>query len=493
MKRVTATLVPIMRIDRQSKRPLHRQIYDAYRSTILRGELRPGQQVPASRLLATELKISRIPVLGAYAQLLAEGYLEARIGAGTFVSRSLPEQLTHCETSGRSPQKLRSGSRRVSRRGAGLPGLAADAWWQRPSAFSISYPALDHFPMRLWSDLVRRHARQQRVSSLLYGDPMGREDFRAAIADYLRSARAVRCDPEQIMIVSGSQQALQIIAHALLGAGDSVWMEEPGYRLARAVFALAGCRLIAVPVDEEGLIVSQGLKRARNARLAYVTPSHQYPLGATMSAARRIQLLEWAQTCDAWLVEDDYDSEYRYESPPIASLQGLDVDARVIYVGTFSKVLFPSLRVGYIVIPKDLMQQFLEVRVAMDIGPPDLAQSVLTEFITAGHFARHIRRMRLLYGERRSALAQNIRDIFAGELTVHGGDSGMHLAATLPVGVRDQAVAQRGAQRRLSLWPLSPSYLGKPTQQGLILGFGNVDVSEMPAAVERLKKTVYAG
>jgi GntR family transcriptional regulator/MocR family aminotransferase len=302
----------------------------------------------------------------------------------------------------------------------------------------------------------------------------------------------VRCEPEQIIVVSGSQQAVHIAALALLDTGDRVWMEDPGYWLARKVFALSGARIVPVPVDEEGINVAAGIKLSRSARLAFVTPSHQFPLGVTMSLPRRLQLLEWAQTTGAWIIEDDYDSEYRYESRPISSLQGLDPDGRVIYVGTFSKVLFPSMRTGYMVVPPDLVDRFHAVRQTMDVSSSDLNQSVLAEFIEAGHFARHIRRMRSLYGERCAALSSGIRNAFGTDLEIIGDQSGMHLTVTLRNSMQDQAVALRAASRSLWLWPLSPSYHGTTSRQGFMLGFGGVSATEMPRAVRQLQDVIQA-
>jgi GntR family transcriptional regulator/MocR family aminotransferase len=316
---------------------------------------------------------------------------------------------------------------------------------------------------------------------------MGSEPMRDAICTYLRTSRAVRCDPQQIMIVSGSQQALEISARVLLDPQSPVWIEEPGYWLARHVLMAAGCRLVPVPVDSEGMDVAAGIKLSRKARAAYVAPSHQFPLGATMSASRRLQLLEWARRSGSWIIEDDYDSEYRYASMPIASLQGLDHDSRVIYIGTFSKTLFPSLRIGYAVIPKDLVSRFVAVRYTIDISPPYLYQAVLTDFINEGHFARHIRRMRLLYDERRTALVDSLRNEFGSSLNVHGSEAGMHLVVTLSKGFRDHEVAARAARQKLWLTPLSPAYLGKARRHGFILGFGSTRATEMPQAVGRFR------
>jgi GntR family transcriptional regulator / MocR family aminotransferase len=248
---------------------------------------------------------------------------------------------------------------------------------------------------------------------------------------------------------------------------------------------------VPVPVDTEGLDVAFGVKKCRKAKAAFVAPSHQYPLGATMSASRRLQLLDWAQSSGSWVIEDDYDSEYRYGNMPIASLQGLDHNSRVIYIGTFSKTLFPSLRLGYVVIPQDLVDRFAAVRYAMDIGPPHFFQAVLTDFMNEGHFARHIRRMRQLYALRRSALVDGLRREFSSALEIHGSEAGMHLAVILPKGFRDQEVAVRAAREKLWLWPLSPAYLGETRRQGFILGFGNTAAEEMPKAVRQLKSVLF--
>jgi GntR family transcriptional regulator/MocR family aminotransferase len=289
------------------------------------------------------------------------------------------------------------------------------------------------------------------------------------------------------MVVSGSQQALEISARVVLDPGSRVWVEEPGYRLARDVFALNGCHPVPVPVDTEGLDVAAGIKQCRKARAAFVTPSHQFPLGVTMSASRRLQLVDWAQSSGSWIIEDDYDSEYRYESLPIASLQGLDANSRVIYIGTFSKVLFPSLRLGYIVVPSDLVDRFLAIRRVMDLGPASFYQEVLTDFIQEGHFARHIRRMRVHYGKLRSTLVGSLTKELGATVEVVGDEAGMHVAVTLQNWCHDLEIAERAARQNLSLWPLSPSYLGKVSHQGFILGFGGTTIAEIPNAVRKLR------
>jgi GntR family transcriptional regulator/MocR family aminotransferase len=487
MKRVASGILPIIAIDRKAPKALHRQIYDAYREAIVEHRLRSGQRVPSSRSLAFELGVSRFPVLNAYAQLLAEGYFVGRVGAGTIVSNSLPDRLTPGKPNSAQPAATSSGDRTVSRRSTLLPRLDPAPWLRGWGAFGVGQVAVDQFPLQIWSNLVARRCKNMDAKSFHYGDQMGSEPLREMIANYLRTARALHCEAEQVMIVSGSQQALEISARVLLDPGSHVWVEEPGYPLARDAFALTECHLVPVPVDKEGMDVAAAIKRCRKARAAFVTPSHQFPLGVTMSASRRFQLLDWAQNTGSWIIEDDYDSEYRYKSLPIASLQGLDAKGRVIYIGTFSKVLFPSLRLGYVVIPPDLVDRFLSIRRPMDLGPPTFYQEVLADFIGEGHFARHLRRMRVLYGERRSALVDSISSELGPMVEVLGGEAGMHLAVALPDCSRDVEIAERAAGQNLWIWPLSRSYMGELSRSGFILGFGSATVAEIPPAVRKLR------
>jgi GntR family transcriptional regulator/MocR family aminotransferase len=489
MRKVASGFSPVIALNRRSKKPLHKQVYEGFCTAIVGRNLRAGQRVPSSRALAVELRISRIPVLNAYSQLLAEGYFETRSGSGTFVSSSLPDQWISPERDNKIWPTVRSGRRLVSRRSVLLPSYRPARWTNKWGAFIVGQLAFEHFPFQVWSRLLNRHVRNVRVNSLHYGDPMGSESFRSTIAGYLRTTRAVNCDASQVMIVSGSQQALELSARVLLDPGDRVWVEEPGYWLARHVFTMAGCRLVPVAVDAEGLDVSAGIERSGKARAVFVTPSHQFPLGVTMSASRRLQLLDWAHSSGSWIIEDDYDNEYRYESMPIASLQGLDRSSRVVYIGTFSKTLFPSLRLGYIVIPTDLVDRFLAVRHAMDVYPPHLYQAVLQDFIGEGHFARHIRRTRLLYSERRDVLVEAIRREFGKSVEILGAEAGMHLVATIPKGLRDRAVSEQAARQDLWLWPLSGCYLEKP-RHGFILGFGSTTPKQIPNAVRRLRDVI---
>src|SRR5262245_43758274 len=382
MRKSTPGIVPVVLLDRKSPAPLYRQVYEGFRDAILERRLRAGQRIPSTRVLAAELNMSRLPLLNAYEQLTAEGYLRSRTGSGTFVA-SVPSK-------GRPPERsplVARGKRPVSRETDFLLAGEGDPWLGGWGAFRVSEPAVDRFPYQVWSRLVGRHARAARANprSLHYGDPMGHRAFREAVAEYLRTARAVRCEADQVMAVSGSQQALTLAARVLIDPGSPVWIEEPGYGGAHAVLKLRGARLVPVPVDEEGLDVAAGVERCPDASAVYVTPSHQYPLGMVMSASRRLQLLQWASKTGSWIIEDDYDSEYRYGSPPIASLQGLDRDSRVLYVGTFSKVLFPALRLGYVVIPADLVDRFAAVRGDTDLFPPTFPQPVRAGSTPPGH------------------------------------------------------------------------------------------------------------
>jgi GntR family transcriptional regulator/MocR family aminotransferase len=380
----------------------------------------------------------------------------------------------------------------MSRRGEALRQLPAQSWLNIVGPFRVSLPALDHFPMGIWSKLVAQHSRKPGRNIMAYGDAMGYPPLREAIAEYLGAVRAVRCEASQIMVTTGSQQGLQLSAQALLDPNDSVWMEEPGYPSARQAFIMAGARPVPVPVDQDGMNIAEVMDRHHTPHAIYVTPSHQYPLGMTMSAARRMLLLKSAVRAGAWIIEDDYDSEYRFESRPFASLQGLDTDARVIYIGTFSKVMFPALRLGYLVVPKDLLSTFAAARDAADIFSSTLYQAVMTDFIREGHFARHLRRMRMLYMERRTALVKAIRMQMGDTIEVMGGEAGMHLVALLPPGTDDLAVSRRAAQNGISATPLSTCYLKASAMPGLILGYGGVNPRQINDGIRRLKMGIEA-
>jgi GntR family transcriptional regulator / MocR family aminotransferase len=490
MSPIGTSVSPIIMIDRGEAKPLHRQVYDGFREAILRGDLAPGQRIPSSRELAAEIHVSRFPVLQAYSQLLAEGYFESHVGSGTSISSTLPEQMMSSQHHMKHPDEGPSGDRPVARRNLLYPKFREDSILRGWGAFGLHQPAFDQFPFRVWSELVTRHSRNPWSSSLQKVDPMGSPRFREEICQYLRTARSVKCEPDQIMIVSGSQQALDITARVLLDSGDSVLVEEPGYNLEKTLLTAAGCRLTPVPVDDEGMDIAMA-PECKGAKAAFVTPSHQFPLGSTMSASRRLHLLNWAHNMGAWIVEDDYDSEYRYDAMPIASLQGLDVNERVIYIGTFSKMLFPSLRIGYVVIPRDLVSLFEAVRFATDIFPPYLNQEALADFMKLGHLGQYIRKMRCIYAERRDVLVESIRAEFGDFLEVLGASGGMHLSVALPAGLNDVEISTRAASEKLILWPLSRYYANNEPRHGFVLGFGSVTAEEIPVATKRMRAAVH--
>jgi GntR family transcriptional regulator / MocR family aminotransferase len=492
MKQDSAGFFPSIIFENGESSPIYRRLYDWIRSAILTGELRPGQKIPSTRYLASELKVSRITVLYAFQQLSAEGYIESSAGSGTYVAKSNPDEVTRLGF-GKQPRLINhsqcAGSRRISQLSAKLSPFPTLPFGIE--AFRVGLPALDHFPITIWSRLVTRHWRQPKKEMLMYGDRMGFGPCREAIAEYVTTVRGVRCDASQVMVVNGSQQGLELSARALLDPDDPVWIEEPGYPGALQALRGVTSNLIPVPVDEEGLDVKEGIRRCPQARAAFITPSHQFPMGMTMSAGRRMMLLDWAFRNNSWIVEDDYDSEYDFRKRPIAAIQGLDTNARVIYVGTFSKVLFPSLRVGYLVVPSDLVSAFCRVRQASDISHSTLEQAVLADFIREGYLARHIRRMRMIYLERNQMLVAELQEQLGDTVEIASAQAGMHLVCLLPDGVEDTIVWQQAAKAGIASWPLSICYQRKPQRGGLVLGYGGVDRKQMKDAVKKLATVIH--
>lgn len=492
MKLSISTLPASVSLDADSPAaPLYRQLYDGLRAAILDGRLRPGTRLPSTREAAVAFEVSRNTVMSAYEQLLAEGYVEGQTGSGTYVSRSLPEDYLHApgRTAGATVSSSSRKERGPSRRGSMLartPSTVSTSTKSR-RAFRPGAPAVDRFPFDTWARLTAKHWRRPRRDLLHYGDPAGYARLREAIAAYLGAARAVRCDPEQVIVTAGAQQALDIAARVALDAGDAAWVEDPGYLGAKGALKASGARLVPVPLDAEGISVAAGRARAPEAKLVYVSPSHQYPSGVTMSLARRLALLEWSEQADAWIVEDDYDSEFRYTGRPLASLQGLDRSGRVIYIGTFSKVLFPALRVGYMVVPRGLIDACTSARSLADRHSPTVEQAVLADFMEDGHFERHIRRMRALYAARQSALLESASVELGGLLKMTPSEAGMHLVGLLPEGVSDREAARVAAEHGVDAQPLSAFSLRSKTRAaGLVLGYAAFDEREIRAAVRKL-------
>jgi len=477
-------------LDESSATSLYRQLYEQLRSAILDGRLQAGARLPSTRGLAAELAVARNTVMSAYEQLLAEGYLEGETGSGTYVARALPDAILRAPAVPRHVPVSR-GPVRLSRRGEALAcNRLGVRYIDAPRPFRPGTPAIDHFPFALWSRLLAKYWRREPAGLLPYTDAAGYEPLRKAIAQYVAAARAVNCDAEQIVIVSGAQQALDIAARLLLDPGDEVWIEDPGYNGARAAFLGAGVKPVAVAVDEAGLDVAAGERLSAKARLVYVTPSHQYPTGAVMTLARRLELLRWAERRRSWILEDDYDSEFRYASRPVASLQGLDKRGSVIYCGTFSKVLFPSLRLGYVIVPPPLVDAFRGAKAVVDRHCPTVEQAVLAEFIAEGHLARHIRQMRVLYLERQNVLLESLQRRLAGAIEVRLHEAGMHVVGWLPKGKRDSVISRRAQECGVEA-PALTSYREKPGGRGgLVLGYAGYSEREIRDGVETLARAM---
>ena len=488
----TASLVtlPMIQLDPTSPQPRYRQLYDGLRAAILAGQLAPGTRLPSSRSFAAELGVARNTVVNAFEQLIAEGYIEGQVGAGTQVAQALPDDLLTASVVPSVGVTVPRPGRELSQRGVLLAATRVSV--ARPSrsmrAFRTGLPDFATFPFEIWAQIEARHWRNPPRELLGYGDPAGYRPLREAIAAYLGAARAVRCTADQVIIVAGSQQGLDIAARLLLDPGDAAWVEEPGYTGAKGALSAAGARLVPVPVGPEGLDVAAGIAACPTARLAYVSPSHQYPLGVTLSLAQRLALLDWADHAQAWILEDDYDSEYRYTSRPLAALQGLDRAERVLYIGTFSKVLFPALRLGYVVVPPDLVSPFVAARAVADRHSPSIEQAVVADFIREGHFARHIRRMRALYAERQAILLDAAHQTFGDRLSIPSAEAGMHLVAWLPDGADAATIAIRAEALGVVVQPLSAYTTTPLARQGLLLGYAAFPTEEIRAGMRQLAR-----
>ena len=465
-------------------RGLSRQLYQALRERILDGRLGGRTRLPASRDLAGLLGVSRNTVSRAFDQLYAEGYIEGRVGAGTFVAdlREPSPRSTADSPPGpaHGPALRLLAEHRLNPRPAGPP-----------RAFRVGVPAFDLFPFETWARLSARFWRRPPPEALGYGDPAGDWRLRELVAAYLRSSRGLTCTPEQVLITCGSQQAISLCAQLLLQAGERVAIENPGYRAAGHAFAVAGARLCGVPVDDEGLDTA-ALQALGTCRLAYVTPSHQYPTGVTLSLARRLELLAWAERHDAWVIEDDYDGEYRYRGVPLAPLAALDRSGRVLYVGTFCKIAFPALRLGYLVLPPELVGPFAQRR-ALDMRHSEIgSQAVMAEFIAAGHFQRHVRRMREAARMRRDALLQGWPQV-PGCAPLPAVEAGLHLSVRVESLQRETELVAAALAAGVEVSALSGYWLADsitpPDQRaGLVLGFAAVPEAQIGAALQALRK-----
>jgi GntR family transcriptional regulator/MocR family aminotransferase len=478
-------------LDRQRPTPLAHQLYDALRAAIHSRRLRPGTRLPSTRALASEFGISRNTVATAYEQLVTEGYLHARVGSGTIVARSLLAEIPS-RARGDGQAVTRALRDAVSKSSGSISGTPV-----RPLTFSrvslpfaAGLPDTAAFPVHVWSRLAARQWREVPSTLLAYGDPAGHLPLREAIAAHVRVSRAVACEAGQVFVVNGSQQALDLVSRVLVDRSDGVMVEDPGYPGARAAFAMAGASVYPLPVDSEGADISRISDRARRSRVAFVTPSHQFPLGVTMTVSRRLALIEWARRSGSWIIEDDYDSEYRYRGKPLPSLQGLDRFGRVIYVGTFSKTLFPSLRLGFMVLPPALVELFRGVRSVLDAHSPLIEQGILAAFIADGHYARHVRRMRALYQERQSILLEAAARELRGLLRVEASDGGMHLVGWLPRDVNDVDVAKRAKTHGVIASPLSMCAAAPRKEAALLLGYAPFGRDQILDGVKRLARAL---
>lgn len=460
-------------VDRHSRVPVYRQVYDRVRSAIAIGRLRPGERLPSARSLAAQLAVARGTVDTGYAMLAGEGWVVARGPAGTVVAPQLAAGIRVSRAQGPPPLAVPS---------APPPGV--------PPPFRMGLPALDDFPRKLWARLVAQEARALSPAALAYPDPAGLAPLREAIASYLAIARGIVCAPQQVFVTAGYQGALGLIARTLLDPSALVWFEDPGYHLARQGLSAAGANLVPIPVDDGGMRVEEGIARAPRARFAVVTPSHQSALGVALSLPRRLALLSWASDAEAWVIEDDYDGEFHYSGRPLPALKSLDRDEVVLYAGSFSKVLFPGLRLGYLVVPHRLVGRFAETCQAFHAGAARLEQAVVARFMAEGHFARHLKRMRSLYQGRRAALAAALGAAFGETLHLRLQSGGMHLLARPVGGTPDTVLVERAAAYGLTPAALSPLAIEHDCGHGLLLGFTNIPREHAPDAAAALRQAV---
>ncbi|HYG42370.1 MAG TPA: PLP-dependent aminotransferase family protein [Bordetella sp.] len=456
-------------LDPTASQPFYRQIYDRFRGAIASGLLKPGERIPSARALAQELGLARGTIEAAYSLLIAEGYVQARGQAGTVVASGIKPRTVVASA---APQL----------------GVDAVASGFRPDSirpFQMGLPALDAFPRKIWARLGARCVRAMQPLEMTHPSVFGLPALRTEIAAYLHVARGIECAPSQVFITSGYRHSMELISHALLKKGDSAWLEDPGYPPTRELLALMDIKAVPVPVDQEGIVVSEGIRMAPRARAAVVTPAHQSPLSVSLSLPRRVALLDWATRNSAWIIEDDYDGEYRYISRPLPALKSLDRDGRVIYAGTFSKVLFPSIRLAYLVVPATQVERFEQVIQVFAGGSPQLTQAIVMGFITEGHFARHIQRMRKLYAERRQAAMAGLEGVLGKHVRIEPQPGGMHLILR-PRGRRsDRQLAARMRADGLYAEALSDWTQGAKGPPAVLLGFTNIDSQAMAETLAR--------
>ncbi|NML73618.1 PLP-dependent aminotransferase family protein [Rhizobium sp. S-51] len=444
--------------------PRRLALYRELRRLIEAGSMPPGSKLPTTRDLAARFGLSRGAAVAAYEMLIADGFAEARVGAGTYVANEVPVLA----------EPVTPVLRNTAEEAGPLPG-------------ALGCSAADERTIQVFRSLLNRHLMQPSSRHFHYNEPAGDRELREEVAAYLRAARGVNCSADQVVMTSGTQQALDLVIRSVLKPGDPVWIEDPCYPMARFAFSAAGMRLVGVTVDEEGIDPEKGIAREPRARAVYVSPSHQFPLGVTLSMRRRLALIEWAKRNDAFIIEDDYDSEYRFAGPPLSSMQGIDAEGRVIYVGTFSKVLMPGLRIGYLVLPWSLRDTVLDVRRRTDRFPSTLAEGALAEFLREGHFAAHVKRARRRVKRARDLLVEALD---GSGLEVTTPEQGLHLVAGLPADMVDTDVATEAARAGFGVRALSPMYVDVPPRRGLVIGFSGFPAEELARAAGRWVKTL---
>ena len=476
---------------REAEGPLYRRVYHALKSMIRAGRLGPAARVPSTRALAKDLGVSRNTVMLAYEQLAAEGYLVSRHRGATSVVGAAPPRLVPAPAGAARPERFVAISAYARRLSKELRLAPPGARAPRPALrydFRYGTPAVDEFPREIWRRLLAARARRAAPDAFGYGEPAGYRPLREALAEYLGRARGVSCDPDRILIVNGTQQALDLVARVLLDPGDGAVVEEPHYAGATIPFEAVGARLLRVPVDANGLDPARLPAAGARPRLAYVTPCHQFPTGVIMPLERRLALLQWASRVGAWVVEDDYVSEFRYEGHPLEALQSLDRDERAIYLGTFSKTLFPALRVGYLVLPRPLVGPFRAAKWAADRFSAPLFQEALTDFITSGQFERYLRRAGARNAARRRALIGALRQHFGERVEIAGENTGVHLVVWLnDVRPRDlDAIIARAARAGVGIYSVGPAYAEPPARPGLLFGYAALTEAEIRTGIRRL-------
>lgn len=480
-----------LNLDPKSPEPLYLQLYEGIKEGILNGRFHAGWKLPASRTLARSVGVSRITVTGCYDRLIAEGYLDTRRGSGTYVCRKLPElSLFAPQKSSKRPGNITNAQPpRLSRYGAAVDISLRRVAPPHTLRFDRHGPDVSHFPRKVWAKILARRIQESGKDLFDYAyDSRGNGALRSSVAEYLAKARAAACDPDQILIVSGSQQAIYLSARILLNEGDRVAMESPGYYFAGRAFSAQGAEVVPIPVDRNGIDVAK-LRKQQNIRMVYVTPSHQFPTGVSLSISRRRALIAWARENNAFILEDDYDSEFRYKERPLPALQGLHDDAPVIYTGSFSKMLFPSIRLGYLVLPRQLLTAFRTAKLLNDIHSSSFNEQILADFLAQGHLDSHLRRMRTLYDKRRQTLIKVLRDCFGRKLSISGDEAGMYLLAKFRVPFSEDQAYERalkaGVQMERMYWPGGVPE-SQPGYVRFVLAYGSLSEKQLQQAGRRL-------